>query len=270
MKRLYARLECKAGRLVSEPLDSHLYNVAVAAAMLAERLYRDALAAQAACIAGALHDTGKVLYNLLEEKRVRRVEEEGCTRDWRLTFPHHEILSAALYAYTAWRGGLNAIDRIVTRAILLHHQGLRGLKARTYIEGAAAIAVKAARVDEERLAAETARLLRLVAGALRREALDHCRAAAERLTSLAGKLEQGEAQPPAVLEHAPIVIPEAARVEPGYARVARITAGVLMIADNAVVKLCAPSSTEASVYTEESKWLAEHLLHYQCRGTPRA
>ncbi len=270
MTGLYARLECRGGALASESLDAHLYNVAVAAAMLAERLYRDRLAAEAACIAGALHDTGKVLHNLLEEERVRRVEREGCTRDWRLTFPHHEVLSVALYAYTAWRGNLDTIDRIVTRAVLLHHQGLRGLEARTYIEGAAEIAVRAARVNGERLAAETVRLLRLVARALGRENLGYCKIAAERITSLADQLENGEVQLPAVIEHAPIVIPGAARIEPGYTRTARITAGVLMIADNAVVKLCAPSSTEASVYVEESKWLAEHLLHYQCRNAHQA
>ena len=268
MTRLYARLECRDGTLVSEPLDQHLYNVAVAAAMLAERLYRDRLAAEAACIAGAVHDAGKVLYNLLEEERIRRVEMEGCTRDWRLTFPYHEILSAALYAFTAWRRGLDTIDRIVSRAVLLHHQGLRGLEARTYIEGAAEVAARASGINGERLIAEVARLLRSIAERLSREPLAPCQAAVEKLASLADSLEEREATLPAVLEHAPIIVPEAARIiDARHARTARIAAGVLMIADNAVVKLCAPSSTEASVYVEEAKWLAKHLIQYECRAT---
>ena len=260
--RLYARLECKkVGEelvRIEEGLEEHLYNVTVVAASLADRLYGDKLIVKASCLAGALHDIGKVLHNLVYRWLVERLLR-GCTTEGRLSFFYHEVLSAAIYATAAWLSGwMERLDRMAARAVLLHHQGLRGLEANVYIEGAARIAGLLARVDEQ--AARNAMYIVLSGAAKRLEDSRVCGDIAERLWRLAELLREARITIAAALEHAAVILPRIASLVESDARTARIVAGMLMIADNAVVKLCVPNSTEASIYTEEAKWIASRVL----------
>ena len=108
---MYARGKCVNGVVVEgEPLVDHLINVANTAREIVKKLGRDDLA-DAAYYAGLLHDVGKALF-------------QNCVGE-SLTFPHHEIIGAAL-AYVLYERRVSYY-RLVVRPVLLHHQGLRGV-----------------------------------------------------------------------------------------------------------------------------------------------
>jgi len=114
---MYARAKCVKGRWNGELLIDHLRKVAEIARGLSRVLEfkcPDVSVEEDAYLAGLLHDVGKALYQYM-----------ACKHGEKLAFPGHEI-AGALIAASATRHQL-------IRPILLHHQGLRGIRMPDYV-----------------------------------------------------------------------------------------------------------------------------------------
>ncbi len=124
----YARLEIrKCKTCVAESLSDHLAAVAKTFIWL-YRWFSGIDPPTEAVVAAAVHDIGKLLYNRTRLEKVKLSGEE-CNRDYSLSFPGHEVLSAAILAAYGMAAGWNPrITAVTVRAVLLHHQGLRGLE----------------------------------------------------------------------------------------------------------------------------------------------
>lgn len=106
---LYARAKCRGGSWVGEDLVKHLVEVGRCARRIAEAVGLVELA-HAAEKAGLLHDVGKAVFH-----------RDGCIEGERLSFPGHEVVGAAVA-----KVAIRDTPDVVARAVLLHHQGLRG------------------------------------------------------------------------------------------------------------------------------------------------
>ncbi|AEM38376.1 CRISPR-associated HD domain protein [Pyrolobus fumarii 1A] len=278
---LYARFECvetSGGyKLVKEVLVEHLVGSAIAACALAKRLGVDQ---RFAMLAAAVHDIGKVLHNFLNKRRIEDTERRGCESKWRLSFRYHEVLSAAVYGYHMWFHGESSQDSaIVARAVLLHHQGLRGLETRVYLDGLAWISARVAGMksgERGEFINNMRDVIVEVAESLSRckvgvEELRPCcevckkvsRDVAEDLKHLADTLERVGIEP--ILEHASTLLPHWASVQEDKAVEARRVSGVLMLADNAVARMHCREESSTRLYPEEARWMIMRSVDIECR-----
>ncbi len=257
---VYARLEVEEGRLCSEELDRHLVAVAEASVLLYSRLgFQGPL--EPLALAAAVHDIGKVLHNVADAAKVRALKEGRASG--RLSFQFHELLSAAVLGYYLWLyGDLSEEEAAVAvRAVAMHHQGLRGVSAETYHEGLAWLAARYAALTEEqrKLIADTmACILRSVAKRLSRLPAR----VADILESIANSIENGAVNPALSLEHATRLLPVWLKIGSTVPRYARIAAGMLMLADNAIARAALQPTCKAgaSTYVSEALWLYQTLL----------
>ncbi len=199
-------------------------------------------------VAGALHDVGKVLFNATNKGLIAKIEEcvPGSVGKLRLSFPYHEVLSAAIYSTYLWfeRSEIKDEERMVVRAILLHHQGLRGVAASRYLEGLSEIARRVEGIDEE-VSEEIAEVFKEVAKRLR--GLDELNEIADFVDSF-GIYR--------ILENATITF-TLIKVE-DVSR-GRALSGALMIADNAVARKHAGDVSDVRLYPMEMTWFIEKV-----------
>ncbi len=248
---MYARIECldKERKVVrKEDLGEHLVGVAKYAKLAIELLRFPNLSNQA-MIAGALHDVGKALFNVIYSGYVRKIEM--CEVEDSLSFRHHEVLSAAIYATYLWfrKDTIADEDRMIVRAILLHHQGLRGASASTYLEGLAELArlVNKAK-DVEEIERKVKLLLNDVGDRLNANEI-------KEVGDFVAELGL-----PQVLEHARVTF-DLIRIEQKVTE-ARALAGALMIADNAVAIKNAGDASDVRLYPREMLWFIEKSRPY--------
>ncbi|MGC9015005.1 MAG: CRISPR-associated endonuclease Cas3'' [Thermoproteota archaeon] len=128
MKTFYARYECsKEGTLV-EDLVAHLRNVGNLAFTIAEKILPDYK--NSAKVAGNFHDLFKVVFTRVPDCQK---EPEG-----RMSFAHHEVVSAVFLANYLTKVDLNLSDeemKAAVKAVLLHHQGLRRISSGEFFNG---------------------------------------------------------------------------------------------------------------------------------------
>lgn len=238
---IYARYE---GPSCAEPLSDHLANVAEKARRLAERLAKGH--GEYAELAAALHDLGKALHNVLHQGRRP------------LSFPYHEVLSAAVAGYYLWNDGRDPAEIVkIVRPVLLHHQGLRGVSAATYSEGLASISIW---MDELRQRGSLGQLINGMRNVLNNVAGRLSPSAAKTLRDIALKLS--EKWLVKAVESASTLMPRwASPPDLATARVARHITAAVMVADNCVARdALRHCGNSASRYVEDVEYLCTKTL----------
>lgn len=270
---LFARLECTREGLVYECLDEHLVNVALAAGLIARRVYKRFLNDTDigyVILASLLHDVGKIIRNLSLKDRVERIVEK-CGTDrivgQHISFTYHEIFSTALHGFYNWITGRSS--KIVSRAILLHHQGLRGLETRSYLEGLAMISDDIAKIKEDvhtKLTCLLEHVKKRFSNAINvtlsnpsfKEELGNALSyALDELNKITSFLSNTSIT--VILENASALLGTWIGVDVREAEKARIIAGILMIADNGIVRSRVPRAREASLYVNEAEWVTRRF-----------
>jgi hypothetical protein len=208
---------------------------------------------EASVAAGALHDVGKTLFNLVGRRKVERIlqGEEGS-----LTFPYHEILSAALAGYALWRLNYETpVIASILRPILLHHQGLRGVSTEWMEKGFREIGARLSDPETSReLGSLAANVLEEAARLLGKTG--SWRQAIDIIMEIAGFYRRGASAEEALEESRGLMsswLSQGFREQESAAvrEAVRVATGLVMAADNLVAASASLECPSSSVYVRE-------------------
>ncbi len=258
---LFARLEIVKGSIaVSEGLAEHLANVSWVATTLATYIARSRrnaihdpeLLETVVAVSGLMHDLGKALFNISRKRLIDKALREG--RDFTLTFPGHEVLSAAIAIVYGYESGLSEEEiALIARSIALHHQGLRGAHTYVFANLSKLVLEEAKSVDLK----EFANALRNLANQVRNhvnalpiptQAQEARKAIDSTISYLSTKLSESEVEYAYEVIGRGMLLNALNRANLRLRYVARTATGLLMISDNYVAKKALGASRITALY----------------------